>query len=101
MIGEIPLHYYLLLSFLLFATGMLGMIVRRNVLIMLMALELMLLGANLALVAYSRFRGDGTGQVLAFVVMTLGVAEAAVGVALAIAAYRHFKTLCIDLFRAS
>ncbi len=98
MIGEVPLYYYLLLSFLLFATGMLGMLVRRNVLIMLMAMQLMLGGANLALMAYARFRGDEAGQVMAFFVIVLAAAEGAVGLALVIAVYRHFKTLYIDRF---
>ena len=89
---------YLILSFALFATGMLGMLIRRNVLIMLMAMELMLNGANLALVAYSRFRGDEAGQVMALLVVLLAAAEAAVGVALVTAVYRHFKTLNIDRF---
>jgi NADH-quinone oxidoreductase subunit K len=98
MIGDIPLYYYLILSFAIFATGMLGMLIRRNVVIMLLSMELMLNGANLALVAYSRFRGDEAGQVMAFFVMALAAAEAAVGLALVIAVYRHFKTLNIDQF---
>ncbi len=98
MIGDIPLYYYLILSFAIFTLGMLGMLVRRNVIIMLMAMELMLNGANLALVAYARFRADEAGQVMAFFVMALAAAEAAVGLALVIAVYRHFKTLNIDRF---
>jgi NADH-quinone oxidoreductase subunit K len=96
MIGDIPLYYYLVLSFVIFAMGMLGMLIRRNVIIMLLSMELMLNGANLALVAYSRFRGDEAGQVMAFFVMALAAAEAAIGLALVIAVYRHFKTLYID-----
>ncbi len=98
MIGDIPLYYYLILSFTIFSLGMLGMLVRRNVIIMLLSMELMLNGANLALVAFSRFRGDETGQVMAFFVMGLAAAEAAIGLALVIAVYRHFKTLNVDQF---
>jgi NADH-quinone oxidoreductase subunit K len=91
-----PLSWYLLLSFALFSIGLLGMLVRRNLVVMLMAMELMLNGANLALVAYSRFRGDEAGQVMAFFVMALAAAEAAIGLALVLAIYRHYKTLDVD-----
>ncbi len=96
MIGDIPLYYYLLLSFALFSLGLLGMLIRRNMIIVLMAMELMLNGANLAFVAYARFRGDEAGQVMAFFVMALAAAEAAIGLALVIAVFRHFKTLYLD-----
>jgi NADH-quinone oxidoreductase subunit K len=92
----VPLSYYLALSFVLFSIGLVGMLVRRNVVVMLMAVELMLSGASLALVAYSRARGDETGQVVAFFVMALAAAEAAVGLALIIAVFRHSKTLLAD-----
>jgi len=96
MIGTIPLHFFILLSFALFAVGMLGLLVRRNVMVMLMALELMLNGANLLLVAYSRARGDEAGQIMAFIVMAVAAAEAAVGLALILAVYRHTRTLFVD-----
>jgi NADH-quinone oxidoreductase subunit K len=96
MIGEIPLYYYLILSFALFSVGMLGLMIRRNAIVMLMSMELMLNGANLVFAAYARFRGDEAGQVMAFFVMALAAAEAAVGLALVIAVYRHFKTLHVD-----
>jgi len=96
MIGEIPLYYYILLSFALFSVGVLGVLIRRNAIVMLMSIELMLSGANLAFVAYSRFRGDEAGQVMAFFVMALAAAEAAVGLALVLAVYRHLKTVYVD-----
>lgn len=96
MIGSVPLYYYILLSFGLFAVGAVGVLVRRNVIVMLMSIELMLNGSNLAFVAYSRFRGDEAGQVMAFFVMSLAAAEAAVGLALVIAVFRHLKTLSVD-----
>lgn len=100
MIGGVPLYWYLLLSFLIFSVGLLGVLVRRNALVMLMSVELMLNAANLVFVAYARFRADETGQVLSFFVMALAAAEAAVGLALVIAIYRHFKTLAVDRLRS-
>jgi NADH-quinone oxidoreductase subunit K len=96
MIGTIPLYYYIALSFLLFALGLAGVLIRKNVIVMLICVELMLNGANLAFVAYSRFRGDEAGQAMAFFVMALAAAGAAVGLALVIAVYRHLKTLSVD-----
>lgn len=92
----VPLNYYLILAFALFGIGLVGVMIRRNLIIMLMSVELMLNGANLALVAYSRARGDMGGQVLSFFVMGLAAAEAAVGLALLIGIYRHVKTLDVD-----
>jgi len=92
----VPLNYYLILAFLLFGIGLVGVMVRRNLIILLMSVELMLNGANLALVAYSRARADMDGQVLAFFVMGLAAAEAAVGLALLIGVYRHVRTLDVD-----
>lgn len=92
----VPLNYYLILAFLLFGIGLVGVMVRRNLIIMLMSIELMLNGANLALVAYSRARADMDGQILAFFVMGLAAAEAAVGLALLIGVYRHVRTLDVD-----
>lgn len=96
MTSAVPLQWYILLSFLIFSVGVLGMLVRRNAIVMLMSVELMLNGANLAFVAYSRFRGDETGQVAAFFVMALAAGEAAVGLAIIISVYRHFRTLLVD-----
>jgi NADH-quinone oxidoreductase subunit K len=90
------LYHYILLSFLLFSVGLLGVLIRRNAVILLMSVELMLNACNLALVAYSRFRGDEAGQVMSFFVMALAAAEAAVGLAIVIALFRHFKTLDVD-----
>jgi NADH-quinone oxidoreductase subunit K len=100
MIGGIPLYWYLLLSFGIFSVGLLGVLLRRNALVMLMSIELMLNAANLVFVAYARFRGDETGHVISFFVMALAAAEAAVGLALVIAIYRHFKTLAVDRLRS-
>jgi len=82
------LEHYLVVSVLLFCLGLLGVITRRNLLVMYMSLELMLNAANLALVAFSRFKGDLNGQVLVFFIITVAAAEVAVGLALIVALYR-------------
>jgi NADH-quinone oxidoreductase subunit K len=91
-------NHALLLSLLLFALGTLGVFLRRNVITVLMSIELMLNGANLAFVAFSRAAGTLDGQVLAFFVMVVAAAEAAVGLAIVIALHRHKDTLDLDAF---
>src|SRR5512138_3446278 len=84
----IRLEHYLIVSALLFCLGLLGVIVRRNLLIIYMSLELMLNAANLALVAFSRFNNNLNGQVMVFFIITVAAAEVAVGLALIVALYR-------------
>jgi NADH-quinone oxidoreductase subunit K len=91
-------HQAVLLSLVLFAIGALGVFLRRNVITVLMCIELMLNGANLAFVAFSRAAGTLDGQVLVFFVMVVAAAEAAVGLAIVIALHRHRDTLDIDAF---
>jgi NADH-quinone oxidoreductase subunit K len=91
-------HHALLLSLVLFALGTLGVFLRRNVITVLMSIELMLNGANLAFVAFSRAAGTLDGQVLVFFVMVVAAAEAAVGLAIVIALQRHKDTLDVDAF---
>ena len=86
------LNHYLLVSGALFAIGLLGVIVRRNLLILYMSLELMLNAANVALVAMSRFNGNLDGQVMVFFIITVAAAEVAVGLALIVALYRKRQT---------
>jgi len=85
---SIGLEHYLTVSALLFCLGLLGVIVRRNLLVMYMSLELMLNAANLALVAFSRFNDNLNGQVLVFFIITVAAAEVSVGLALIVALYR-------------
>jgi NADH-quinone oxidoreductase subunit K len=85
---NIGLEHYLAISFLLFALGLLGVMLRRNLLVMYMSVELMLNAANLALVAFSRFNNKLGGQVLVFFIITVAAAEVAVGLALIVALYR-------------
>ena len=89
---------YLILSATIFAIGVLGVLVRRNVLVMFMSIELMLNGVNLALVALSKQLGSLDGQVLVFLVMTVAAAEAAVGLAIIICLFRNKKSVNVDDF---
>jgi NADH-quinone oxidoreductase subunit K len=93
-------HHAVLLSLVLFAIGALGVFLRRNVITVLMCIELMLNGANLAFVAFSRAAGTLDGQVLVFFVMVVAAAEASVGLAIVIALHRHKDTLDVDAFNA-
>ena len=88
--------WYLAVSAIVFAIGAVGVITRRNPLVVLLCLELMLNGGNLALIAYGRQLGDVTGQLIVFFVMAVAAAEAAVGLALFIAAYRLRHTIDIN-----
>ena len=86
------LYHYLVVSALLFCLGLLGVISRRNILIIYMSLEMMLNAANLALVSFSRFNDNLDGQVMVFFIITVAAAEVAVGLALIVALYRRRQT---------
>lgn len=95
------LHSYLLVSGLLFAIGLAGVILRRNIIIIFMCLELMLSAANLTLIAFTRFNTidglpDYRGQMLVFFVITVAAAEVAVGLAIIVALYRARQTISTD-----
>ena len=93
---HVGLHHYLVVSAVLFGLGLLGVMVRRNLLIIYMSLELMLNAANLALVAFSRFQSNLHGQVMVFFIITVAAAEVAVGLALMVALYRKRRTADVD-----
>ena len=93
---NIGLEHYLTISALLFALGLLGVIVRRNVLVIYMCLELMLNAANLAFVSMSRFNNNLNGQVMVFFIITVAAAEVAVGLALIVALYRKHQTAHVE-----
>jgi len=93
---NVSLEHYLVVSALLFALGLLGVLIRRNLLIIYMSLELMLNAANLALVAASRFNGNLDGQVFVFFIITVAAAEVAVGLALIVALYRKRRTAHVE-----
>ncbi|MBL7129307.1 MAG: NADH-quinone oxidoreductase subunit NuoK [Ignavibacteria bacterium] len=92
----IELNYYLLLSALLFSLGVIGVLVRRNAIIIFMCIELMLNAINLSLVAFSAYLGNINGQIFVFLVMTVAAAEAAVGLAIIISLFRNKETVNID-----
>ena len=96
MTGSAPLAWYLALSAVLFTIGVLGVLVRRNVIIIFMAIELMLNAVNLAFVAIARSLGSIGGQVIVFFVMTVAAAEAAVGLAIILAMFRNRETTNAD-----
>ena len=93
---SVGLEHYLVVSVLLFCLGLLGVIMRRNLLIIYMSLELMLNAANLALVAFSRFNDRLNGQVMVFFIITVAAAEVAVGLALIVALYRKRQTAHVE-----
>lgn len=92
----IPLTNFILLSAVLFTIGAAGIFFKRNIISMLLCIELMLNAANLAFVAFASFFGEATGQLFVFIVMTVAAAEAAVGLALVIAIFRNRETLNVD-----
>ncbi|MBI5443280.1 MAG: NADH-quinone oxidoreductase subunit NuoK [Deltaproteobacteria bacterium] len=92
----IPLEYSLTLSAILFALGALGVVLRRNVIVLLMCVELMLNAVNLSFVAFSDHLQSVEGQLYVFFVMTVAAAEAAVGLAIVVALYRARNTVYVD-----
>jgi NADH:ubiquinone oxidoreductase subunit 11 or 4L (chain K) len=95
----VPTTYYVGLSAILFAIGILGVLVRRNAIVIFLSIELMLNAANLAFVAFARQQQSVDGQVIVFFVMTVAAAEAAVGLAIIITVFRHRQTINADELR--
>jgi NADH-quinone oxidoreductase subunit K len=94
----ITLNHYLVLSGILFSIGTAGVFLRRNLITILLSIEIMLNAVNLTFVAVGRYLGTVDGQIITFFVMTVAAAEAAVGLALVIALFRHRETLSPDAF---
>lgn len=92
----IPLNHYLIFCSVIFAIGVIGVLIRRNVIIIMMSIELMLNSVNLLLAAFSAYRGDASGQVFVFFIMALAAAEVAVGLAIIIMVYRNTKSEDIE-----
>jgi len=90
------LNAYLVLSFVLFAIGLLGVLIRRNTLVVFMCLELMLVASTLALVAFSRYNDTMDGNVFVFFILTVAAAEVAVGLAIIVALFRKRQTVQLD-----
>ncbi len=92
----VPLHWYLWLGGAVFCIGMFGFLVKRNVIIMFLCIELMLNGVNISLVALSHYMQDLRGQVLTLFVIAVAAAEAAIGLAIVIALFRNKQTVHLD-----
>ena len=93
---EVTINWYVALSAILFSIGALGVLLRRNAIIVFMSIEMMLNSANLLFVSFARYLGDLDGQVLVFFVITVAAAEVAVGLALIVAIFRTKKSISLD-----
>lgn len=92
----VPLEWYIALSTVIFVIGMIGFLVRRNLIIMLISVELMLNAVNLSLIAFSHYLQDLKGQILVFFIITVAAAEAAIGLAILISLYRNKAVVHTD-----
>ena len=92
----VPLSYYITLSIMVFTIGLVGVLIRRNIIILLLSIELMLNAANINFVAFSHYLQDITGQIFVFFVLTVAAAEVAIGLAIIIALYRGKSTINVE-----
>jgi NADH-quinone oxidoreductase subunit K len=92
----VPASYYLILSAILFTLGAVGVLIRRNALVMFMSVEMMLNAVNLTLITYSRFLENVDGQIFVLMVMAVAAAEVAVGLAIVVSLFRHKETTDVD-----
>jgi NADH-quinone oxidoreductase subunit K len=92
----IPLEYYLFVSAIMFSIGTIGVLTRRNAIVIFMCVEMMLNAVNLTFIAFSRYLGNIDGQVFVFFIMTVAAAEAAVGLALMIAFYNNRESIDVE-----
>jgi NADH-quinone oxidoreductase subunit K len=92
----VPMEHVIALSGILFAIGTVGALTRRNLIVLLMSIELMLNGANLALVAFSKLHADVAGQIMVLMVITVAAAEVAVGLGIVIALFRNRETVNVE-----
>lgn len=95
----IPVDWYLVLAIALFSIGVMGVLMRRNAIIILMCIELMLNSVNLLMVAFSSYHENADGQVMVFFIMVVAAAEVAVGLALLISIYRNISSIDINLLK--
>ena len=96
-IHAVPLNHYILLSTIIFSIGVIGVLIRRNAIVIFMSVELMLKADNLLLTAFSVYRGDASGQVFVFFIMALAAAEVAVGLAIIVMIYRNTNSVDINV----
>ncbi len=95
---SVPIEFYLALSGLVFLIGLVGVLVRRNIIVILLSIELMLNATNINFVAFSAYVGNLAGQLFVFFALTVAAAEVAVGLAIIIALYRHHESINVDDF---
>lgn len=96
MIDQVPVSYYLLLGAILFTIGAGGVLVRRNVIIILMCIEMMMNAVNLTFIAFSRYLDSATGQIFVFMIMAVAAVEVAIGLALLVELNRHKRVVNVD-----
>lgn len=96
IIQVLPLQYYIFLCLAIFCVGITGVLIRRNAIIVLMSVELMLNSVNLLLTAFSSYKGDASGQVFVFFIMAVAAAEVAVGLAIIVMIYRNVRSIDIN-----
>jgi NADH-quinone oxidoreductase subunit K len=96
-IQGVPLNHYILLCTIIFSIGVIGVLIRRNAIVIFMSIELMLNAVNLLLAAFSTFRSDGDGQVFVFFIMAVAAAEVAVGLAILMMVYRNTSSTDIQI----
>jgi len=96
VLQAIPIDNYLWLSAILFSIGVAGVLMRRNAIVLLMCIELMLNAVNLLFAAFSTYLGDASGQIMVFFIMVVAAAEASVGLAILVMIYRNHKTVDVS-----
>ncbi len=97
-IQSIPLNYFIILSSVLFCLGVLGVLLRKNAIVILGCVELMLNSVNLLLAAFSAYKGNGDGQLLVFFIIVVAAAEVAVGLAIIAMLYRNTRSVDVSIF---
>jgi len=99
VLGTVTINHYLFLSAVLFSIGVMGVMLRRNFIVIFMSIELMLNAVNVLLAAFSRFNGNQDGQVFVFFIMVVAAAEVAVGLAILVMIYRNIRSIDINALR--
>lgn len=97
-IQSVPLEYFIILSSFLFCLGVLGVLIRKNAIVILGCVELMLNSVNLLLTAFSAYKGNADGQILVFFIMVVAAAEVAVGLAIIMMMYRNTRSVDVSIF---
>jgi NADH-quinone oxidoreductase subunit K len=97
VIRHIPLNNYIILASILFIIGIVGVLIRRNALVIFMSIELMLNAVNLLLTTFSSYKSDSSGQVFVFFIMAVAAAEVAVGLAIIVMIYRNIRSIDVGL----